>query len=121
MSYPGGFSLDGRFVHNGSRDSNSDCGRLLGSISASQRYKVRLYRIKTHQVDILGECTTLAEFYSIEDSSATTARIRNLFSWRLLGPVVATQRYKIRLYRMNTHGATGLAISNTRQLIPPQP
>ena len=80
MSYPGGFSLDGRFLHNRSRYSNSDCGRFLGSISALQRYKVRLYRIKTHEVDILCGGSTLAEFYSIEDSSTTTARIRNLSS-----------------------------------------
>ena len=39
--------FDGRFLHNCSRYSNSDCGRLLGSTSASRRYKVRPCRIKT--------------------------------------------------------------------------
>ena len=39
--------LDSRFLHNHCRYSNSDCGRLLGSTSASRRYKVRLCRIKT--------------------------------------------------------------------------
>ena len=33
----------------------------------------------------------------------------------------ATRRYEVALYAVNTHGATGLAISNTRRLIPPQP
>ena len=39
--------LDSRFLYNHSRYSYLDCGRLLGSTSASRRYKVRLSRIKT--------------------------------------------------------------------------
>ena len=49
---PGGILLDSRFLHNHSTDSNSDCGRLLGSISASQRYKVRLCHMKTQEVSV---------------------------------------------------------------------
>ena len=52
---PGGILLDSRFLHNRCTDSNSDCGRLLGSISASQRYKVRPYRMKTQEVTVLCE------------------------------------------------------------------
>jgi len=41
--------LDGRFLHNHGSDPRSDCGRLLGSTPAMQRYKGRLCRIRTQQ------------------------------------------------------------------------
>ena len=78
--YPGGILLDGRFLHNRCTDSNSDCGRLLGSVSASQRYKVRLCRMKTQEVAVQSGGSTLAEFYLMADSSTTAARILILFS-----------------------------------------
>ena len=118
---PGGILLDGRFLHNRCTDSNSDYRRLLGLISASERYKVRLCRMKTQEVAVYSGGGTLTEFYLMADSSTTTARISILFFWRLLGSAVATQRYQVRLYTINTHGATGLAIPNTRWLITPQP
>jgi len=42
--------LDGRFLHNCWADPGSDCGRLLGSTPATQRYKGRLCRIETHEI-----------------------------------------------------------------------
>jgi len=44
--HAGGTFLDGRLLHNGMTDSNSGCGRLLGSTPATQRYKGRLCGIK---------------------------------------------------------------------------
>ena len=38
-------------------------------------------------------------------------------SWRLLGSTPATRRYKESPQAVNTHGATGLAISNTQSQI----
>ena len=73
--YPGGILLDGRFLHNRGTDSNSDCGRLLGLISVSQRYKVRLCRMKTQEVAVQSRGSTQAEFYLMADSSTTTRRI----------------------------------------------
>jgi len=43
-------ALDGRFLHNHYSDPESDCGRLLGSTPATQRYKGRLCGIKTQEV-----------------------------------------------------------------------
>ena len=58
MLYTGGILLDGRFLHNRCRYSNSDCGRLLGSTSASRWYNVRPYRIRTQDfAGISGEKT----------------------------------------------------------------
>ena len=76
---PGGILLDGRFLYNHCTDSDSDCGRLLGLISASQRYMVRLYRMETQEVTVHSGGSTLAEFYLMADSSTTTARISILF------------------------------------------
>jgi len=42
--------LDCRFHHNHCSDPGSDCGRLLGSTAATQWYKGRLCRIKTHEI-----------------------------------------------------------------------
>jgi len=48
--------LDGRLLHNHCSDPESDCGRLLGSTPATQRYKGRLYGIKTQKVADPCEC-----------------------------------------------------------------
>ena len=45
-------------------------------MSASCRYKVRLYRMKAQEVADLGGGSTLAEFYSIADFSTTVTGIR---------------------------------------------
>ena len=42
--------LDGRFLHDHCSDPDSDCGRLLGSTPATQRYKGRLCGIKTQEI-----------------------------------------------------------------------
>ena len=42
---------------------------------ATQRYKVRPYAIKTHEVVVFCGGSTLAEFYSIADSSTTVTGI----------------------------------------------
>ena len=44
-------------------------------MSAPRWYKVRPYRIKTQEVADLSEGSTLAEFYSMADSSTTIAGI----------------------------------------------
>jgi len=48
---------DGRSLHNHCSDPRSDCGKLLGSMPATQRYKGRLCCIKTHEIaDPCGGC-----------------------------------------------------------------
>ena len=44
-------------------------------MSASRRHKVRPYHMKTKEVADLSRGSTLAEFYSIADSSTTVAGI----------------------------------------------
>jgi len=46
--------LDGRFLHSRLAHPGSDCGGLLGSTPATQRYKGHLCRIMTHE--IAGPC-----------------------------------------------------------------
>ena len=52
LDWPGGILLDGRFLHNHWVYSNSVSWRLLSSSVATQRYKVRLYRMKTQEVTV---------------------------------------------------------------------
>ena len=42
--------LDDRFLHDHSSDPESDGGRLLSLTPATQWYKVRACRIKTHEI-----------------------------------------------------------------------
>ena len=44
--------IDGRFLHNHGIDFESITWALLGSTLATRRYKVRLWRINTHEVTI---------------------------------------------------------------------
>ena len=78
----GGIIFDRIFLHNHCSDSNSVSSRWLGSISASQPYKACPYRIATEEVAVPAEYYTLAEFYSIADSSTTAVAISNLFLGR---------------------------------------
>jgi len=49
--------LDGRFLHKCLADPGSECGRLLGSTPATQRYKGRLCCIRTQEIsDLYGSC-----------------------------------------------------------------
>ena len=45
-------------------------------MSASRRYKVRPYRMKAHEVVVFCGGSTLAEFYSMADSSTTVLGIQ---------------------------------------------
>ena len=44
-------------------------------MSASRRYKVRPYRMKSQEVAVQSGGSTLAEFYSMADSSTTVVGI----------------------------------------------
>ena len=46
----GDILIDGRYLNNRSPGFDDLCGRLLGSTLASQRYRVRLCRIKTQEI-----------------------------------------------------------------------
>jgi len=51
VSYQAGdILLDGRLLHNRWTDFAALCGRLLGSMPATRRYKVRLRRINTQEI-----------------------------------------------------------------------
>jgi len=79
LDSPGGILLDGRFLHNRWVYSNSVSWRLLGLSLATQWYMVCPYHMKTQEVADLCGGTTLAEFYSMADSSTTAGRIPILF------------------------------------------
>ena len=49
-------------------------------LSSSRRYKVHLYRMKAQEVADLSGGSTLAEFYSMADSSTTISGIPILFA-----------------------------------------
>ena len=63
----------------------------------------------------------LADFYSMADYSTTVIGIPIRLFGGVLGSTSATRRYKVCLYAVNTHRATGLVMSNTRWQISPQP
>jgi len=92
--------LDGRSLHNRSTDSGSDGGRLLGSMPATQRYKV------DPPATLIPEVTVLNEVLAIPGLDGGFLPNRRADSGcdcrRLLGPTPATQRYKVRLYRIET-------------------
>ena len=48
-------------------------------MSASRRYRVHPYAIRTHEVVVFYEGSTLAELYSMADSSTTVTGIPILF------------------------------------------
>jgi len=53
----GDILLDGRYLHNRSTDFDALCGRLLGSMPAPYRYKVRPCRIKAQEIAVFcGGC-----------------------------------------------------------------
>jgi len=99
-SSPGDTLLDGGCLHNRGADLDSVCRRLLGMMPAFQRYKVRLYGIKAHELavfcrgciryqasDILLDGRLLNDHWRESDSLCR----------RLLGLTPASQRYKVRL------------------------
>ena len=103
--------LDGGFLHNHCSNPGSNCGAMLGSTPATQRYKGRLCRIRTHEIaDPCGWC--LIGTVAIPDLNGRFLHDRwtNLESdsGRLSGSTPATQRYKIDPSATSTHHVTGL-------------
>ena len=97
--------LDCRYLHNRWADPGSDCGRLLGSMPAFQRYKVRLRRIKTQEFALFcGGCIMYPAGSNLLDGRLLHNRWKDLDSvcGRLLGLTPAFQRYKVCLCRIET-------------------
>jgi len=92
--------LDGRSLHNHPSDPESDCGRLLGWMPATQWYKVRPCHIKTHEIAVF--CAGCIR-YQARDILLDGRYLHNRGTgWdsvcgRLLGLTPAFQRYKVRL------------------------
>jgi len=101
--------LDGRFLHKRLTDSRSDCGRLLVLTPATQRYKGRLCRIETHEIadPCGGVIFILVGTLAIPELDGRFLHSR----WAdpgsdcggSLGSTPATQRYKGRVCRIETH------------------
>jgi len=72
--------LDGRFLHNHCSDPGSDCGRLLGSTPATQRYKVHPSATFIHDVTGLNGVGCCQSQNSMEDSSTTAGPILDLIA-----------------------------------------
>ena len=109
----GDILLDSKLLHNRWTDLDALCGRLLALTPASQRYKVRLCRIKTQEIavvcgedlysnpgDILLDGRLLHDRWTVFDSVCG----------RVLGSPPASQGYKIHPYRAIIHEVTRLAI-----------
>ena len=100
LAIPG---LDDRFLHNCGTDPGSDYGTLLGSTPATQRYKVRLCRIKTQELAVLCEGGIK---YPAGDILLDGGLLHNRSTdfdsvcGRLLGLTPAFQWYKVRLCRI---------------------
>jgi len=95
--------LDGRLLPNHSSDPESDCGRLLGSTPATQRYKVRPRRIETQEIAVLcGEDPYSSPGDLLLDGGLLHNRGTDFDSVceGLLGSTPASQRYKVRLCRI---------------------
>ena len=106
IRFPAGDTLlDGRLLHNRWKDLDSVHGRLLGFTPAFQRYKVCLCRIKTQEFAIF--CRGSIRFNAgsiLLDGRLLHDHLTDLVSvcGGLLGSTPATQRYKVRLCRINT-------------------
>jgi len=98
--------LDGRFLHNHCSDPGSNCGRSLGSMPATQWYKVRPCRIKTHEIAVF--CAGYIRYQAgdiLLDGRYLQSRSTDFDSvyGKLLGLTPASQRYKVRLCRIEGH------------------
>ena len=87
-------ALDGGFLHDCVADSGSDCGRVLGSMPASQWCKVHPYANCIHEVTGLNGVLAISEL----DGGFLHSHCSDPGSdcGRLLSSTPATQRYKIR-------------------------
>ena len=72
--------LDGRFLHDRWTNPESDCGRLLGSTPATQRYKLHPSANFIHDVTGLNGVGCWRSQNSIEDSSTTAGPILDLIA-----------------------------------------
>jgi len=105
-SSPGDILLDGRLLNNRWTDLDDLCGRLLGLMPASQRYKVRLCRIGTQEFAVFcGGCIRSQAGDILLDGILLHDRLTDLdaLCGRLLGLTPASQRYKVRLCRIEAH------------------
>ena len=99
-SSPGGILLDGRLLHNHTADCNFVCGRVLGLMPASQRYKIRLCRIKAQEIAVFcGGCVRYHPSRFLLDGWLLHDHRADLYSvcGGLLGSMLAWQRYKVHL------------------------
>jgi len=95
--------LDGRFLHNHCSDPKTDCGGLLGSTPAIQRYKVRPCIIKAPEIAVFcGEDLSGSPGDLLLDGGSLHSRWtdRESVCRRLLALMPAFQRYKVRLCRI---------------------
>jgi len=107
-SCPGDILLDGRLLHNRWTDLDNLCGRLLGLMSASQRYKVHLCCIETQEFAVsCGGCHCIRSQASdiLLNGRLLHNRSTDLDTLcrRLLGLTPASQPYKVRLCCMKAH------------------
>jgi len=72
--------LDGRFLHDRWTNPESDCGRLLGSTPATQRYKIHPPANFIHDVTGLNGVGCWRSQNSMEDSSTTAGPILDLIA-----------------------------------------
>ena len=72
--------LDGRFLHGRWTNPESDCGRLLGSTPATQRYRIHPSAIFIHDVTGLNGMGCWRSQNSMADSSTTTSPILDLIA-----------------------------------------
>jgi len=107
LAIPG---LDGGFLYNRLADFGSVTWASFGSTPATHRYKVRLYRINTHEVTIysaggLGKAEGVVLAIPEPDVTFLHKRLSDLRSEgrTLLDSAPATRRYKERHCRINTH------------------
>ena len=90
--------------------------RLLGSFSASQRYRIRLCRMKTQEVTVsCGEGLYVNPSGTLLDGRLLHNRSSDcgFVSWKMLGSFSAAQRYKVHPYRMKTQEVAVLCRSST--------
>jgi len=104
-SSPGDTLLDSGLLHNRGTDLDALCGRWLGSMSASQRYRLCLCRIKAQEVAVFcGEDLYSRRGDILLDGGLLHNRWTDLdtLCGRLLGLTPDTLRYKVRLCRIKT-------------------
>jgi len=104
-SSSGDILLDGRLLHSQLTDFDALCGRLLRLTPASQRYKVGLCRIRAHESAVFcGGCIRSQAGDTLHDGRLLLNRFtdHDALCGRLLGLMQASQRYKVRLCRIET-------------------